>query len=160
MWPLGQRTGWCSISVFLVLVAATAIDECAAGRVNAPAKATATKLHLRVTRQAEATDEGGKPFAKVYLQGGALSQDTLDSMVVAGQVPELMFTDQTQRHLFETFKSRSFPVELHVEKQDASPVCNGLQGGGRTEASGGQTEASTDTYVESYGNVGVHELVS
>jgi len=154
--------------LILILVAASALHTCAAGRV-AKAKNTqvqAAPLHLRVTRQIEATDEAGNPFAKVYVQGGVLSQESLDKIVVAGRFPNLLFTDQTQQNVFDLWKTRSFPVELHIERQQpteaevttgASPGSNGQHPSQQDVCAAVSTP---DTYTESYGNIAVHELVS
>lgn len=147
---------------------------CSAGRARTQSfrhRKALSGMRVHVTRQAEATDEHGKPFAKVFVTGDKLSQDVLGSRVVAGIFPELVFTDSPQKQLFETWKAKNIPIELHVDPQGDerraasaapadAPSCNRDE---RLDAAapGKPIAASADdsTYTDSYGHMGVHELM-
>jgi hypothetical protein len=155
----------CALSILLVL---TELQPCIAGRARAPSsrnRMAFSGMRVHVTRQAEATDEDGKSFAKVFVWGDNLSQEQLDSRVVAGVFPELVFTDSPQKQLFETWKTKDIPVELHVDSQGefasaapaGAPSCNSRE---RLAAPGETVAASAvDTYTDSYGHITIHELM-
>ena len=136
------------------LAVACLIQLCASGQHNA----APMPLQLRVTRQAQATDEAGNAFAKVFVASNtALRQESLDSMVVAGETPELVFTDQAQQDLFQSWKTQSFPVELHVDSRARHDVASSAAG---PNGDGDMADEGNDqAYIESYGEIGVHALM-
>ena len=176
-----------SIAFTAVLAIVCLCFPCGAGRMTAPADVASIHRQLHVTRQVEATDELGKPFAKVFVKcDNGLEQEGLDSMVTAGNVPELLFTDPAQKALFQVWKDRSFPIELHVDAQAGSAEL-GEGGDVEMQSSGTRTiragpkdwseeegirrqpekgtymrreeEEEEMSYVESHGKIGVHELM-
>jgi hypothetical protein len=93
--------------VFAATVA-TLLSACLTGRgTKAPARAP---LQLRVTRQVEGEDEHGQQCGKVFVAANrALTQEHLDSLVVARQCPQLLFTDAALKAQFEAWRACSLP---------------------------------------------------
>ena len=150
----------------LILAVILAATSCIAGRVPRPG--LRTRMQLRVVRQCEGTDEAGKPFAKVFVQGGGtLTQNELDSMVLQGKCPELLFTSQDQKATFEACKSNNLPIELHVEPQasagagsDRHIATSGPPATAHMDEAGREANVEAmDAYVESYGSMQVHSLM-
>ena len=144
---------------------ATQLSGCLAGRVTqAPPRAP---LQLRVTRQAQEEDEHGQLCGKVFVAANrAMTQEQLDSLVVSPQCPQLLFTDAALKAQFEAWRARSLPVEMHVDVQAA----NRSGGWSAPEAwaheqvpcvAAGRACApeQENDYVESYGNLAVHQLM-
>lgn len=145
-----QRKSARTIRIFAIL-AASMCTSCIAGRVPRPGMRA--RMQVRVVRQCESTDAGGRSFAKVFVQAGTLTQDELDGMVLKGKCPELLFTSEDQKATFEACKSKSLPIELHVEPHaSAGPPAT-------AQPKDSDQENAMDAYVESYGNMGVHSLM-
>jgi len=95
-----------------------------------------------------------------------MTQEQLDSLVVSPQCPQLLFTDAALKAQFEAWRARSLPVEMHVDVQAA----NRSGGWSAPEAwaheqvpcvAAGRACApeQENDYVESYGNLAVHQLM-
>lgn len=106
----------------------------------------------------------------MYVAGGTITQERLDSLVVAGRCPELLFTQEDDKALFDAWRARSLPVEIHVDDAHSS-----RSEGGRRQTPGSRTQVEAppargsgsepragerdEDYIESYGNLAVHQLM-
>ena len=71
----------------------------------------------------------------MYVAGGTITQERLDSLVVAGRCPELLFTQEDDKALFDAWRARSLHVEIHVDDAHAS-----RSEGGRRQTPGSRTQ--------------------
>jgi type I protein arginine methyltransferase len=146
--------------VFAATVA-TLLSACLTARgTKAPSRAP---LQLRVTRQVQGEDEHGQQCGKVFVAANrALTQERLDSLVVAQQCPQLLFTDAALKAQFEAWRACSLPVEMYVDVQAASRSAGVSAREAQREAWAHEQVCAPeqdDHYVESYGNLEVHQLM-